>query len=177
MISKEGFSVVAPIRMMLPFSTYGRNASCCALLKRCISSTNKRVLIPILRLFSAWTMTSLISFMPLVTALKLMNWALVRFAIIPARVVLPTPGGPQKIMDGILSCSMSWRSSFPFPKDAPVPQIRPGLPGAACWPEDCILLCHRIMTSVPWLFISPFRKWICMITKKPDILMFWFILL
>ena len=33
LISNEGFSVVAPIKMMLPFSTKGRNASCCALLK------------------------------------------------------------------------------------------------------------------------------------------------
>jgi len=32
--SKEGFSVVAPIRIMLPFSTKGKKASCCALLKR-----------------------------------------------------------------------------------------------------------------------------------------------
>ena len=32
--SKEGFSVVAPMRMMLPFSTKGRKASCWALLKR-----------------------------------------------------------------------------------------------------------------------------------------------
>ena len=32
--SNDGFSVVAPIRMMSPRSTYGRNASCCALLKR-----------------------------------------------------------------------------------------------------------------------------------------------
>ena len=31
---KLGFSVVAPIRVISPFSTEGRNASCCALLKR-----------------------------------------------------------------------------------------------------------------------------------------------
>ena len=43
LISKEGFSVVAPMRMMLPFSTKGRKASCCALLKRWISSTNRMV--------------------------------------------------------------------------------------------------------------------------------------
>ena len=42
----------------------------------------------------------MISLMPLVTALKLMNSAWVRWAMIMARVVLPTPGGPQKIMDG-----------------------------------------------------------------------------
>ena len=32
--SNEGFSVVAPISTMVPFSTCGRNASCCARLKR-----------------------------------------------------------------------------------------------------------------------------------------------
>ena len=37
--------------------------------------------------------------MPLVTALKLMKFAFVRPAMIRASVVLPTPGGPQKIID------------------------------------------------------------------------------
>src|SRR5256886_8048743 len=31
--SKLGFSVVAPISVMIPFSTQGRNASCCARLR------------------------------------------------------------------------------------------------------------------------------------------------
>ena len=43
MTSKEGFSVVAPIRMMVPSSTCGRKASCWALLNRWISSINNRV--------------------------------------------------------------------------------------------------------------------------------------
>ena len=34
LISNEGFSVVAPMRVILPCSTYGKKASCCALLKR-----------------------------------------------------------------------------------------------------------------------------------------------
>ena len=34
LISNEGFSVVAPMSTMSPASTRGRNASCCALLKR-----------------------------------------------------------------------------------------------------------------------------------------------
>ena len=37
--------------------------------------------------------------MPLVTAEKSMNAALVRLAITRASVVLPTPGGPQKIIE------------------------------------------------------------------------------
>ena len=40
-IEKDGFSVVAPIRTNLPLSTWGRNKSCCFLLKRWISSINR----------------------------------------------------------------------------------------------------------------------------------------
>ena len=101
MISKEGFSVVAPMRMMLPFSTKGRKASCCALLKRWISSTKRMVLTPKRLFFSACSMTCLISLMPLVTAEKSMNVAFVRWAMMRASVVFPTPGGPQKIMEPI----------------------------------------------------------------------------
>ena len=68
--SKLGFSVVAPIRIILPFSTYGKNASCCALLKRWISSTNKIVFWPKFFRKSACFITSLISLIPDVTALK-----------------------------------------------------------------------------------------------------------
>ncbi len=41
--SKLGFSVVAPMRVITPFSTHGRNASCCDLLKWWISSQNRIV--------------------------------------------------------------------------------------------------------------------------------------
>ncbi len=41
--SNEGFSVVAPMKMSVPSSTYGRKVSCCALLKRCTSSRNSTV--------------------------------------------------------------------------------------------------------------------------------------
>ena len=34
LISNDGFSVVAPIKVIVPASTCGRNASCCALLNR-----------------------------------------------------------------------------------------------------------------------------------------------
>ena len=113
--SNDGFSVVAPIKMMLPFSTKGRKASCCALLKRWISSTNTIVRSPKRRLSSACCMTCLISLMPLVTAEKSMNVALVWFAMMRASVVLPTPGGPQKIMEEIWSCSIRRRSTLPGP--------------------------------------------------------------
>ena len=40
---KLGFSVVAPIRVIVPRSTWGRKASCCALLNRWISSQKRIV--------------------------------------------------------------------------------------------------------------------------------------
>ena len=40
MTSNDGFSVVAPMKVSVPSSTYGRKVSCCALLKRCTSSRN-----------------------------------------------------------------------------------------------------------------------------------------
>ena len=43
MTSNEGFSVVAPISVTVPSSTCGSSASCCALLKRWISSMNRIV--------------------------------------------------------------------------------------------------------------------------------------
>ena len=43
MTSNDGFSVVAPMKVSVPSSTYGRNVSCCALLKRCTSSRNSTV--------------------------------------------------------------------------------------------------------------------------------------
>ena len=41
--SNDGFSVVAPTKVTVPFSTCGRMASCWALLKRCTSSTKRTV--------------------------------------------------------------------------------------------------------------------------------------
>ena len=114
--SNDGFSVVAPIKIMLPFSTYGKKASCWALLKRWISSTNSMVLEPNRLPFSASSITCLISFIPLVTAEKSMKLALVLPAIMRASVVLPTPGGPQNIIEPILSLSISLRNTFPSPR-------------------------------------------------------------
>src|ERR1700757_201365 len=65
---------------------------------------------------SASAMTSLISLMPLVTALKGMNSDLVRRAIKRARVVLPQPGGPQKSMEARVSDSIWTRRGLPGPR-------------------------------------------------------------
>src|ERR671916_622984 len=45
--SKYGFSVVAPTRITVPSSTAGSSVSCCALLKRWISSRKKIVRSPL----------------------------------------------------------------------------------------------------------------------------------
>ena len=113
--SNEGFSVVAPMSVMAPFSTKGRNASCCALLKRWISSTNTMVRRPMRVSASARFMTSRISLMPLVTAEKSMNLARVWAAMTRASVVLPTPGGPQNTIEGTWSASIMRRSTLPGP--------------------------------------------------------------
>ena len=67
--SKDGFSVVAPIRVTVPRSTWGRNASCWALLKRWISSTNRIVRWPRSARRSAASLTrARISLTPMSTA-------------------------------------------------------------------------------------------------------------
>jgi hypothetical protein len=69
--SKLGFSVVAPISVMTPFSTQGRNASCCARLNRWISSQNRIVPRPsYLSRSSACLMISRTRATPSVTAEK-----------------------------------------------------------------------------------------------------------
>ena len=107
--------MVAPISMMLPFSTKGKKASCWALLKRCISSTNTMVRSPSARLRSAFSITWRISLIPLVTAENSMKLDLVVRAMTWARVVLPTPGGPQKIIDDTPSDSIMRRRTLPGP--------------------------------------------------------------
>ena len=58
------------------------------------------VVTPNFLLFSASSITFLISLIPDVTAEKLINSDFVTWAMIRANVVFPTPGGPQKIIDG-----------------------------------------------------------------------------
>ncbi len=66
--SKEGFSVVAPIKVIKPDSTWGRKASCWALLKRWISSTKRTVRVCKFQLVRARSTTAATSFLPAVTA-------------------------------------------------------------------------------------------------------------
>ncbi|MPN30022.1 hypothetical protein SDC9_177479 [bioreactor metagenome] len=82
-----------------PLSTKGKKPSCCALLKRWISSTNKMVRLPCPRHISACATASRTSLMPENTADKAMNSQLNCVAIMRASVVLPTPGGPHRIIE------------------------------------------------------------------------------
>ena len=114
--SKDGFSVVAPIRMTVPFSTWGRITSCCALLNLCISSMNSIVRCRCMPSRSPASLTTLrSSATPEPTALTGLKWPRLTDAISRASVVLPVPGGPQSTMDGMRSASMLLRSARPGP--------------------------------------------------------------
>ncbi len=113
--SKLGFSVVAPIKIIVPFSTCGNKASCWALFHLWISSINKIVFLPCQSSPWALLITSLKSFKPLVTAENLIKSALVCLAIIFAKVVLPLPGGPQNIIEGKWSWLIAKRNILPSP--------------------------------------------------------------
>ena len=114
MISKLGFSVVAPIRVMVPSSDGGRKLSCCALLSRWISSTKRIVCAPPAssRARAAPTI-SRIRGTPSVTALNGTNTRCDVVATRWARVVLPLPGGPQKIIEPGTPRSIASRSGLP----------------------------------------------------------------
>ena len=95
MTSKYGFSVVAPMSVTSPFSTAGSSASCCALLKRWISSRKRIVRRPLVPSRSrALPSTSRTSFTVADTADSSSNAAPVEAATMRASVVFPEPGGP-----------------------------------------------------------------------------------
>src|SRR6476660_7926101 len=90
-----GFSVVAPMSVITPSSTPGRSASCCALLKRWISSRNRIVRRPVAPSRSrAPARTPRTCATVAETADSSSNSAPVARATMRARVVLPVPGGP-----------------------------------------------------------------------------------
>ncbi len=97
--SKDGFSVVAPTRITVPSSTTGRNASCWARLKRWISSTKRSVPRPVSRRFLAASNTLRRSATPEKTADSSSKARSVSWASNRAIVVLPQPGGPQRIIE------------------------------------------------------------------------------
>src|ERR1700724_2564531 len=93
--SKEGFSVVAPTSTTVPSSITGRNESCWARLKRCTSSTNRSVPLPVSRRARAASNTFFRSATPENTAEICSKCRSVASASSRATVVLPVPGGPQ----------------------------------------------------------------------------------
>ncbi len=105
---KDGFSVVAATRITQPFSTPGSRASCCAFVKRWISSRNSTVASPYRsRLDSASSMTWRTSRTPAVTAESSTNLRPELCAIAFAIVVLPVPGGPHRMIE-VAPCSPDW---------------------------------------------------------------------
>ena len=113
MISNEGFSVVAPMNVSVPSSTCGKNASCWALLKRCTSSRNSTVGWPSAATCCACATASRMSLIPACTAESEMKCALERAAISRASVVLPVPGGPQRISECSAPLAIACYSGLP----------------------------------------------------------------
>ncbi len=100
MTENDGFSVVAATRMTQPFSTPGSSASCCAFVNRWISSRKSTVDRPYRsRLALASSMTWRTSRTPAVTAESSTNLRPDDRAMAWASVVLPVPGGPQRMTD------------------------------------------------------------------------------
>ena len=113
--SKLGFSVVAPSSRTTPLSTWGRIASCWALLKRWISSMNRTVRRPTRSRSRPRSTMRRRSATPAPTALTASKAELVMVATMRARVVLPLPGGPQRTSEGRASSSRARRSTEPGP--------------------------------------------------------------
>lgn len=101
MTVKLGFSVVAPMRVMIPFSTHGRRTSCCDFDQRCISSRNSIVCRQSVKFLWALEMIRTTSSFFDRTPDRWKNSASREFAMTRARLVFPHPGGHQKSIDGI----------------------------------------------------------------------------
>ncbi len=110
--SKEGFSVVAPISVIMPFSTAPSRASCWPLLKRWISSM-KRIALSVSLWRYQYHFTHV--FHAGADGAERKEGRCSVCAIILAIVVLPVPGGPHKIIEGTLPCSIAVRKMLPLP--------------------------------------------------------------
>ena len=105
-----------------PSSTCGSSASCWVRLNRCTSSRNRIVPLPCSPSRPrARSTTSRTSFTPAETADRGSNALLVAPATRRATVVLPVPGGPQRITDESRSDWMSTRSGRPGPSSCSWP--------------------------------------------------------
>ncbi|PSK62210.1 hypothetical protein B0E53_05889 [Micromonospora sp. MH33] len=114
MTEKYGFSVVAASRVTVRSSTAASSESCWVLLNRCTSSMKSTVGgPPARRCRRAVSITARTSFTPAVSADMATKRRSVARATRWAMVVLPLPGGPQRITDIGAAASTSWRSGAP----------------------------------------------------------------
>ena len=105
--SKLGFSVVAPTSVTVPSSTTPRKPSCCARLKRWISSTNSRVFCPARAASRASANSFFSSATPENTAEMPTKRRPTASASSRAMLVLPVPGGPQRMrLDSVPAATM-----------------------------------------------------------------------
>ncbi len=111
---KLGFSVVAPISVMMPFSTKGSSVSCWDLFRRWISSRKTSVGVPYFWLSSAFLMISVRSSFLLLTPESWKKSAWILRAIISASVVFPQPGGPRNRSEGIFFMFQKSRNRLAF---------------------------------------------------------------
>ena len=115
---KNGFSVVAPTNTRSPSSTNGRRTSCWARLKRWTSSRKRIVPCPCSpsRARPAPRSRARPSLRP-TTAERFSKALAVAPAMSLATVVLPIPGGPQRMRDESRSASIRTRSGLPGPEE------------------------------------------------------------
>jgi hypothetical protein len=132
---KYGFSVVAASSVMVRSSTAASSESCWVLLNRWTSSMNSTVgRPPARRSRRAVSMTARTSLTPAFSADRATKRRSVAPATRWAMVVLPLPGGPQRITDIGVAPPTSWRS---------------GAPGASRWscPTSSSRVVGRIRTA------------------------------
>lgn len=111
---KLGFSVVAPIKVIIPFSTKGSRVSCWDLFRRWISSRKTSVDFPYFWLSSACWIIAVRSSFLLLTQESGKKSASRDEAIISASVVFPQPGGPRKRREGHCLLIMKVERGFSF---------------------------------------------------------------
>ena len=142
--SKLGFSVVAPIKVMVPSSITGKKLSCWARLKRCTSSTKSKVPWPALRRPRASSKTFLRSPTPEKIAEICTKASFVSRARRRATVVLPVPGGPQKIRLPSVPEAMSRAQRALWPQK----MILPGHVGEALRPQPVGQRMRRVLFKI-----------------------------
>ncbi len=146
---------------MAPLSTNGSKKSCCALLKRCISSMKRTFALgegKLLERGKTWPSgpertfrsvcpsTAFMSSFPESTAESSWNSASSAFAYIRANVVLPLPGGPHNKKEKRCLPSIASRSGPPGRAGSPA---RAGLPfpTKCSWPINSSSVLGRIFDA------------------------------